>query len=389
MTYQTSPYMQWIFPDQAIRMNQLGVQSMRPTYVSPFDANVGQASSWYDDARKEAMARVENTRKAKLGMEGHLNTTERSQRYERPASRSAVPNGIFEGSPMEYLTSAGLRGGVITTKEGQEWLSKRLKQRAEEFEAISTKNFSRGPPSKIPVSPYTMVDTLLQQIFASFGAGSFTSGTSSALSQLLTEILKIGATITPSQLTTYAQAIQKLNETIRGYRAGEIGVDFERRGIIAEAENPVIGALLAANPAEERLRAVQSMQTTLKLINGAIREIARTIYDPQNAREQVMATLSQRLLGEQIAQYNPTFAEEERQAAVRAVPGEIPLGGPARGPNLTGPTFAEAEAARAEDEAARADLAEAGFPGFEVPAGYEPLAGEGKKRRGRPKKYKF
>ncbi len=373
---------------------------MRPTHIPAFDANVGQASSWYDDARKEAMARVENTRKAKQGMEGKLNTTERSQRYERPASRSAVPNGVFEGSPMEYLTSAGLRGGVITTKEGQEWLATRLKQRKEEFGAIRTGNFSRGPPSRIPVSSTTMVDTLLQQIFASFGAGSFTPGTASALSQLLTEMLKIGATITPSQLTTYSRAIQKLNETIRGYRGRETGVEFEREGLIAEAvrdidpeRDPVARAFLAANPAEERLRAVESMQTTLKQINGVIREIARTIYDPQNAREQVMATLQQRLLGEQISNYDPTFAEPGRQAAVRAVPEEIPLGGPAQGPTLTGPTFAEIEAARraearrAEAEArAAADRAAADRAVDEDLA--ERMEGLGK-RRGRPRKHKF
>lgn len=396
MTFQTSPYMQWIFPDQAYEMNHNKPSTLKPTQSRELHADVGVESPWAEHERRVAMDRVRNTTRAEKGMEGHLNTTARSQRYDRPASRSAVPNGVFHGSPMDYSTSGNaFRGGRIYTKEGQEWLAKRLKQRVEELDAISTGNFSKGPPSKIDVSPYNMVDTLLQQIFASFGAGSFTSGTATALSQLLGEILKIGATITPSQLTMYAQAIQKLNETIRGYRAGEIGVDFERRGIIAEAENPQIGYLLAANPAEERLRLVQSMQTTLKLLNGVIREIARTIYDPQSARQQVMATLQKRLLGEQLAEYVPGFAEEERQAAVRGVPGEIRLGEQATGP-LLGPNAAEREAARAEEEEAGLNLAEGGFPAFDAaPAGglddYEDLAarleGLGKKRRGRPKKY--
>ena len=166
MTFQTSPYMPWTFPDEAIKMNKLGVHSMRPTYVKPFEGNVGSLTSWYDDARKEALERVQNTQRAKQGMEGHLNTTARSQRYERPASRSAVPNGVFPG--MEYVTSAGLRGGVITSKEGQEWLATRLQQRREEYAAISSGNFSRGAPKEIPVSPYTDVDSLFQQIFAAF-----------------------------------------------------------------------------------------------------------------------------------------------------------------------------------------------------------------------------
>ena len=378
MTFQTSPYMQWIFPDQAIRMNRLGVHSMRPTHISPFDANVGQASSWYDDARKEAMARVENTRKAKQGMEGHLNTTERSQRYERPASRSAVPNGVFEGSTMEYLTSAGLRGGVITTKEGQEWLAKRLKQRKEEFEAIRTGNFSRGPPSRIPVSPYTDVDSLLRQIFTAFGTGSFTSSTADALNKLLEGFLKIGAVIEPTQLGNYARAVQKLAETIRSYRGVAPGL-----GEAAEVESSVP----EYTPAEERLRLVESMSTTLRLIDGVIREIARTINDPQNSRQQVMSTLSQRILGAQIGEYNPSFIREEQRQAIAEVPG-VEMGRPSG--SLLGPTFEEQEAARR----AREDLPpDEGMPDLE-PGGapvlnplFPGMAGEGKKRRGRPRKH--
>lgn len=388
--------MQWIFPDQAYSMNR---QPKRFTEImtKSLDAQPGQESPWAEHERSVAMDRVKNREKAERGMEGKLNTTERSQRYDRPASRSAVPNGVFHGSPMDYSTSGNaFRGGRIYTKEGQEWLAKRLQQRVGEYDAISTGNFSRGAPQPIEVSPYTTVDTLFQQLFASFSAGSFTSGTATALNSLLSEILKIGATVTPGQLTTYAQSAQKLTETIRGYRAGEIGVDFERQGIIREAENPVMGYLLAANPAEERLRAIQSMQSVLKVINGAIREIARTINDPVSSRQQVMRTLQQRLLGEQLAAFNPAFAEEERQAAVRAVPGELPLGGEPRGRTLIGPTFAEEQAQQREEEDAAANLAEAGFPQFDDGVGApmlnplfpgNPPVGQGRRRRGRPRKH--
>jgi hypothetical protein len=125
------------------------------------------------------------------------------------------------------------------------------------------------------------------------------------------------------------------------------------------------------NPGEERLRLVESMQSSLKLINAAIREIARTIYEPLSARQQVMSILSQRLLGAQISEYNPRFADEEAQTAVREVPG-VELG-VETGP-LLGPTFAEQEA----EQRAGQELVDAGFPQFE---------GQGKKRRGRPRKY--
>jgi hypothetical protein len=203
--------------------------------------------------------------------------------------------------------------------------------------------------------------------------------------------LKIGASVTASQLGVYAKSIQQLNETIRGYRGGEPGIDYERGNIedqlMGEEARPAI-----YNPGEERLRLVQSMQTTLKLINGVIREISRTINDPLSGRQQVMATLSQRLLGEQLAEFNPEFAGEERQAAVRNVPG-VPQGVPS-GQTLLGPTFTEQRQAREADAAAREALGmdfEAGPPGGA--ADLEDLAGRmeglGKKRRGRPRKYKY
>jgi len=393
MTFQTSPYMQWTFPDEAyeIAKSRKGVQYSNFSSNKDLGAEVGSESPWAQHEYQVAMDRVRNTQRAKTGMEGHLNTTERSQRYDRPASRSAVPNGIFEGSPMEYLTSAGLRGGRIYTKEGQEWLARRLQERIGEYEAIATGNFSRGMPAPIAVSPYTNVDTLLSQIFAAFSAGSFTSSVAQALNQLLDSFLKIGAALTPSQLGVYAKSVQQLNETIRGYRGGEPGIDYERGNI----EEQLMGEEARApiyNPGEERLRLVQSMQTTLKLINGVIREIARTINDPLSGRQQVMATLSQRLLGEQLAEFNPEFAGEERQAAVRNVPG-VPQGVPS-GRTLLGPTFAEERQAQQDEQ----DLLQAGFPQFEEQQpnpnqDLEDLAGrmegQGKKQRGRPRKYKY
>lgn len=369
--------MPWIFPDEAIRMNRLGVHPMRPHYVAPMDADIGQASPWADEARQVALNRVYNTQQAKLGMEGKANTTERSQRYERPASRSAVPNGVFHGSPMEYVTSGGLRGGVITTKEGQEWLQKRLQQRIAEYDAIATGNFSRGPPRELVTSPYVEVDSLLSQLFSAFGTGSFTGSTADALNRLLQAIIKIGAVVEPSQLGNYARAVQKLAETIRGYRGGEVGLAYDRGNIEGQLMGEEARAAIY-NPAEERLRLVQSMTETLKLIDGAIREIARVINESKSSREQVMSTLSQRLLGRQIGQFNPEYAtanEPEREQAIRNVPG-VPLGVPS-GRELLGPTFEEeerGEQARRELEASFGEAAN--------------LEGLGKRRRGRPRKYK-
>jgi hypothetical protein len=304
MTYQTSPYLPWIFPDQANRMNIRGMeyapqppaQSLDLFHEDGVPAQVD--FNYYD--KKVAMDRVMNTKRAKEGMVGKLNTTERSQRYDRPASRSSVPNGVFYGSPMEYVTSGGLRGGVISTKEGQEWLAKRLLQRQEEYAQISSGNFSAGPPKHIDVSPYNNVDTLLQALFADFSSGAFTSRVNEAANQLLSAFISIGAKLTPIQLGKYSSAVGRLRETTRPYLGREMG---EELGFAYEGR-------------EKRFRAIDSINQTLKLIDAVLKEIARTIYDPLPAREQVMSTLRERLLSRQIETFAPTFAGEERRAAI-------------------------------------------------------------------------
>ena len=309
-TYQSSPYMPWVFPDEAYHMNYTGIKPLRPVPLrNKYDLLPGggsEAQTLFDNHdRKVALDRVHYNKKKEEGMLGHRNTTARSQRYDRPASRSAVPNGIFHGSPMEYVTSSGLRGGVITTKEGQEWLAKRLKQRAQEYAEISSGNFS-ARPSKIDVSPYNTIDTLLQSAFTAFTAGSFSPGLNETLNQLLQAFIRAGATITPSQLTTYSQAVQQMMVASRAYDGTFRGL---QRGIAFEAD-------------EKKLRNVDAINVTLRVINAAIQEIARVIYEPMSSRQQVMNQLASRLLAKQISQFRPGFLDEGQELNLEAVQGQ-------------------------------------------------------------------
>lgn len=312
-TFQTTPYESWIFPDEAYQMHRKG-KAMHPAYIPPFDAEMGEESPWLADARRETLARVQNTKNAKAGMEGRRNTTARSQRADLPASRSSVPNGVFEGSPMQYTTSGvAARGGRIYTKEGQEWLEKRLKQRETEYGALS-KNI-RVTSEPISLSPYTEVNNLLTQIFSAFGSGSFTNSIADSLNKLLQAIIKIGAVVTPMELGDYARSVGKLTETVRPFAGREHGM---LTGFTFEAT-------------EERLRLIDSMYKTLELTQQAIEEIARTIYQSKSAREQVMGSLSQRLIGLQLKLYDPASSGPERQLQASLV-SEPQLGGPQRGP---------------------------------------------------------
>jgi len=300
--------MPWIFPDEAYHMNFKGKEPLRPSVLSqPLDLMDGGGSEFqtsaYEHERQVVLDRVANTIRAKQGMEGHLNTTARSQRYDRPASRSAVPKGVFTGSPMTYLTSAGLRGGVISTKAGQEWLAQRLKQRAGEWEELNSGARTINPPP-IPVSPYTEVNTILSNLFVAFDTGFFSSSVMELLNQLAQALIKIGAVIEPRQLTTYAQGVQKMVESVRPY-SGKLQLG-ETLGPVFEAQ-------------EKRKRNIDAINAKLKIIDAIIREIARTINEPLSSRQQVVAALGQRLLGAQLQNFEARFAGENKMETVKAV----------------------------------------------------------------------
>lgn len=386
MTYQTSPQMPWIFPDQAYQMNHRG--TIPEVAMTPLNAVVGSTTSWLAHAQRVALERVKNTHNSQMGMEGKLNTTARSQRYMRPASRSAVPNGVFEGSPMTYTTSGNaFRGGVITTKEGQEWLAKRLKERATEYGALAT-----GQPVKtdrLQVSPYTDINLVLSQLFSAFSAGSWTSTSVDYTSKLLQSLLKNGAKFQPSDFGDYARSVAKLTETVRPY----VGLPDD------DAVRP---AGFSFSPTDERLRLINQIYKNLQLCEQVVKEIARTIYDSQSVRDQTMASLSSRLLGAQLQAFNPESASLARQTLVQEAQGP-PLG---PGPSFFQPRRVEvgpldeddreelfierarrAEPVEAEAPAAAAERAAADRAVDEDLAAR--MEGLGKKRRGRPRKYKF
>jgi len=374
-TFQSTPAMPWIFPDQAYHMNRKGMQPLKPAPVRSLDllppAETESHALSADHAHRMVHERLRVNKKKERGMLGLGEMNERSQRYVRPASRSAVPKGVFHGSPMEYVTSgAGLCGGRIYTKEGQEWLAKRLKERAQEYAELASGQFSPRPPRQIEVTPYGDIDTLLQVAFTAFTSGTFSSGLNETLNKLLQAFIKVGATITPSQLTKYAQAISKMIQTTRSYTGANLG---EELGFVYEGR-------------EKRLRGLDSVNETLKVIDAALKEIARVIYEPLSAREQVMSQLSSRLIGRQLELFKPSFISEERQAAIEAV-SPIELGQPSQpGPLIPGPrppAAAEPESVWGAPGGEEGE-AEAGGPYPDL-ARFDSAVGLGRRRRG--KKY--
>ena len=244
-----------------------------------------------DAAVAEALARVRNDRLKEQGMLGHRNTTDRSQRYDRPASRSDVPNGVFPGFP--YVSSSGfLRGGTgLITKEGRDWVRERLKQRIAELNAIDSQDYSGGPPPRVEVTPqYTELDTMLTQFLDQFEAGTFTSGLTDQAFRLQQAIVKAGAVLTPEKIAEVMSIIARLE------------VSAERLATTAPASG-----LYGLNP--DRKAVLRSLSLTFDRIKRILEEINRVAYETPDVRKMVMTDIGTRIVPS-TAESAATFGSE-------------------------------------------------------------------------------
>jgi hypothetical protein len=320
MTFQSTPHFNWTFPDQAIRENFYGVGPMRPNQVASLDYMSEENavhSNFREYAHARALARVRNDKTKEQGMLGHRNTTERSQRDERPASRSSIQNGQFQGSPMLYSADAGLRGGRIYTKEGQEWLAQRLAQRAQEYEAMSTRDFSRGPPGRVELQPKTdAIDTLLTQIYIAFSTGLFTSTLIENMNALFGAFLTSAVNLTSPQIAGYIRNISTLQQSLRNYSVPRIAVGGRQLEVTVTVKTVASAVIILEN-----------IQTVLSAI-------MRVVYDTPEAKQLVINGLRSRFLSTMGQELDQRVAEtaERIRLAQEAPPGPPPPGPPPPGP---------------------------------------------------------
>jgi len=262
--------MPWTFPDEAIQRNQKGVQPLkmtpcpRPEFMS---SPTSTSEHFRNKAIAEAQARVRNTSMAKAGMLGMRNTTARSQRYERPASRSAIHNGKFMASAYEYAADAGQkRGGTgLITKDGREWVHKTLQERVKQLNAIATGTFM-GKPETIEVTPLTNgIDAALQPLIDALQLNFISSHLPSMAQRVQAEILAVGARIKETDLVRVYQVILNALQSIRSLTSSR------REGPVPSDQSKILDLLRRSlSRSEEILKELSRIASQ----SQAVRQIA-------------------------------------------------------------------------------------------------------------------
>ena len=275
-TLQSSPFFPVIWPDQAYAMNRAGVAYGKDAMQTKLLHLEGTTSPWLKTTVEQVHQRVRENERKSRGMEGHDSMNARSQRYIRPASRSAVQNGKFPG--MEY-SSAGFAfrgGGNTETAEGRKFIQKLLKNRIAQYDALELGTFPASMPPQEKVSANTVaIDSALSALRDQLSASAIGSNTLDAYNKFQTALLQSGSTLTDSQISKYASIIGNMQEMIRSFialPANQASADKKRIGTAIGTElaraQEILSTLMRAvyeSPAvrETQARSLQSQLLTI------------------------------------------------------------------------------------------------------------------------------
>lgn len=282
-TYQTTPYIPWTFPDQAIRMNKRGVHPLKPTSLPQQDMVLGAKTHWDDRLREMALQGLHTNRVKEQGMLFNRNTTDRTQAFERPAHLSQTRiNGRFMSPAYEYdVTAGGLRGGTgLITPEGRAWGKQQLLNRIQQLNAIDSGDYSAGPTARTNLDPkLDALDSAFTQFLDQWEAGAIPGSLVEAANRCVSELYRVGATITPSKLAQYVEVVARLQVQADRMAAVEAG-----RYTFKEEKRATLRAVILIFNRWQKLA----------------EEVARVINEPKDVREMVLQEVGQRMLPEAV-----------------------------------------------------------------------------------------
>lgn len=277
-TYQTTPYISWTFPDQAVAMNRKGVRPLPAQVLPQQDMVIGSASPFASSEREMALQRLKTNRTKEQGMLFHINTTERSQRYENNACESQSHiNGKFMEPSYMFQSAGDYRGGTgLLTPEGRAWGKQQLLNRIQQLNAIDSGDYSAGPPPRTNLDPkLDYLDSAFSLFLDQWEAGAFPGSLVEAANRCIQELLKVGAVITPSKLAQYVEVVARLQVQADRLAAVEGG-----RYTFKEEKKVILRAVILIFNRFQQLA----------------EEIARVINEPQDVRARVMTEVASRML---------------------------------------------------------------------------------------------
>jgi len=206
-TYQSTPLMPLIYPDQAYTKNYQGVQPLRGNVLQLLPLEPSANPSWKSEADFNALAKVQNTL---LGQQAML---------KGPQSiKNSKPFTTYRGPNQEAFKHSTFTGGRVKNRESENLVSHLLKDRIEQLNALDEANFEEVKPNRLapelPPPDTYVLDKLFSDLYSSLDQGLISNALLGLMSSILSYLATKADKIPDNKFDDYKGLFGKIRESL-------------------------------------------------------------------------------------------------------------------------------------------------------------------------------
>lgn len=206
-TYQSSPLLPLIFPDQAYKQNYKGVQPLKGNVLQLLPVEKSSNPSWKPEADFKALAKVQNTL---LGQQAML---------KGPISiKGNIPFTTYRGPNQEAFKHSSYTGGRVWNRESENLVAHLLKDRIGQLNTIDQSNFEEVQPSRLqpelPQSDTFVLDKLFSDLYSSLDQGLISKSLLGLMSSILSYLATKADKIPDNKFDEYEGLFGKIRSSL-------------------------------------------------------------------------------------------------------------------------------------------------------------------------------
>ena len=206
-TYQSSPLLPLIFPDQAYKQNYKGVQPLKGNVLQLLPVEKSSNPSWKPEADFKALAKVQNTL---LGQQAML---------KGPHSiKGNTPFTTYRGPNQEAFKHSSYTGGRVWNRESENLVAHLLKDRIGQLDAIEQANFEEVQPERLapelPQSDTFVLDKLFSDLYSSIDQGLISNALLGLMSSIMSYLATKSDKIPENKFDTYEGLFGKIRKSV-------------------------------------------------------------------------------------------------------------------------------------------------------------------------------
>jgi hypothetical protein len=207
-TYQSSPLLPLIFPDQAFRQNYQGVQPLRGNVLELLPLEKSSNPSWKPEAEFSALAKVQNTLAGQQAMLKGPQSIKGNKSFT-----------TYRGPNQEAFKQSTFSGGRVRNRDSEKMVSHLLQDRIKQLDALDESNFEEVKPERLvpqlPQSDTFVLDKLFSDLLSSLNEGVLSNALLGFMGSIMSFLATKGDKIPEGKFDTYLDISVQIETAIQ------------------------------------------------------------------------------------------------------------------------------------------------------------------------------